>query len=217
MRSMVRVNMAKVREPWVSLESSRLPDRLINAYTGFSRHSKLCPWPSLIAILLSMLRWLIAGAVLLPPAFVHGIRFASGPQVTPPPAGEGENAPANLERRQGIQTELSTCGYINGDPSRSRTAEPGFNCRIDTQNGLWGFCPTSVISASDCGLAAACQDSFRCSTGCGNTRNTALTTFTWWVRSFFRRGKPANAVGQQQPIPPLERGVLLHRALNVWR
>ncbi|KAK6948737.1 hypothetical protein Daesc_010508 [Daldinia eschscholtzii] len=52
---------------------------------------------------------------------------------------------------------MSTCGYQDGDPSKSRTAEPDYDCRIDTANGLWGFCPTTVAIASDCGLAGACD------------------------------------------------------------
>ncbi|KAL1843093.1 hypothetical protein VTJ49DRAFT_3040 [Mycothermus thermophilus] len=49
--------------------------------------------------------------------------------------------------------------------------------RVDTLNGLWGFCPTTVIAAADCGLAGSCVDSFSCSGGCGFT-DQPLTTFT---------------------------------------
>ncbi|KAL6917574.1 hypothetical protein FSHL1_009004 [Fusarium sambucinum] len=76
-----------------------------------------------------------------------------------------------------ISTELSTCGYLNGDPDKARTADPGWNCRVDTRNGLWGFCPTTVLTASDCGLAGYCIDKGPCSTGCGMD-DTDLTTFT---------------------------------------
>ncbi|CAG1964153.1 unnamed protein product [Fusarium graminearum] len=82
-----------------------------------------------------------------------------------------------------ISTELSTCGYLNGDPDKERTADEGFNCRIDARNGIWGFCPTTVVSASDCGLAGHCVDQGRCSTGCGMT-DTDLTTFTCGRSSF---------------------------------
>ncbi|GKU04326.1 hypothetical protein FLAG1_04487 [Fusarium langsethiae] len=88
----------------------------------------------------------------------------------------------HLEPRA-ISTELSTCGYLNGDPDKERTADPGFNCRVDARNGLWGFCPTSVLTASDCGLAGFCIDRLSCSTGCGMT-NTDLTTFTCGRGSF---------------------------------
>lgn len=83
-----------------------------------------------------------------------------------------------LRKRQ-ITTQLSTCGFYNGDPTRSRTADAGFNCRFDTLNGLWGFCPATVILATDCGLAGNCIDSFSCSRGCGKTGIPGLTTFTW--------------------------------------
>lgn len=89
------------------------------------------------------------------------------------------NATLMIEKR--VVTEISTCGYLTGDPSKPRTANSGFDCREDTANSLWGFCPTTVISATDCGLAAACIDSFACSTGCGYTDNPSLTTFTWYA------------------------------------
>ncbi|EFX06076.1 hypothetical protein CMQ_4145 [Grosmannia clavigera kw1407] len=82
-----------------------------------------------------------------------------------------------LERRDST-TELSTCGYLNGNIDSPRTAQPGFDCRIDTAHGIWGFCPTTVISATDCGLAAACKDSGTCTSICRFNTNTALTTFT---------------------------------------
>ncbi|RSL78397.1 hypothetical protein CEP51_008267 [Fusarium floridanum] len=82
-----------------------------------------------------------------------------------------------------ISTELSTCGYLNGDPKRMRTANEGYNCRIDTRNGLWGFCPTTVLAATDCGLAGSCVDRSKCSKGCGLT-NEDLTTFTCDKGSF---------------------------------
>ncbi|KAI1856017.1 hypothetical protein JX265_011914 [Neoarthrinium moseri] len=77
-----------------------------------------------------------------------------------------------------ITTDAATCGYANGDPSKVRTANSGYDCRIDTVQALWGFCPTSVSSASDCGLAAACSDQHACSGICGKTGVTRLTTFT---------------------------------------
>lgn len=84
-----------------------------------------------------------------------------------------------FDKRAVIQTEMSTCGYENGDPKKIRTANPGFDCRVDTMNGLWGFCPVTVIAATDCGLAGSCVDHGSCSGGCGKTADTKLTTFTW--------------------------------------
>ncbi|RGP71110.1 hypothetical protein FLONG3_7238 [Fusarium longipes] len=91
---------------------------------------------------------------------------------------------ASVLEPRAISTELSTCGYLNGDPDKERTADAGFNCRVDTRNGLWGFCPTTVLTASDCGLAAACIDRDTCKQGCGKTGVTDLTTFTCGRNSF---------------------------------
>ncbi|KAK3950015.1 hypothetical protein QBC32DRAFT_218365 [Pseudoneurospora amorphoporcata] len=75
-----------------------------------------------------------------------------------------------------IVTRLSTV-FLSGDSSKTRTANPGYDCRIDLSAKLWGFCPTTVIAASDCGLAGSCVDNHACSKGCGFT-NQDLTTFT---------------------------------------
>lgn len=87
--------------------------------------------------------------------------------------------PSNILEPRAISTELSTCGYLDGDPKKKRTADSGFNCRVDTRNGLWGFCPATVLTASDCGLAGSCCDHHDCSDGCGMTGSKGLTTFTW--------------------------------------
>ncbi|KAG6037758.1 hypothetical protein E4U41_004787 [Claviceps citrina] len=68
-----------------------------------------------------------------------------------------------MNRRQNIRTELSTCGYQDGDAKKSRTANSGYNCRVETAHGIWGFCPTTVIAATDCGLAGGCLDNYSCS------------------------------------------------------
>ncbi|KAK0614019.1 hypothetical protein B0T14DRAFT_437951, partial [Immersiella caudata] len=73
-------------------------------------------------------------------------------------------------------TRFSTI-YFSGDPSRIRTAETGFDARVDIERSLWGFCPTFVISAPDCGLAGNCVDRHSCPRGCG--KGLGLTTFTW--------------------------------------
>ncbi|KAH3906114.1 hypothetical protein HBH56_208680 [Parastagonospora nodorum] len=72
---------------------------------------------------------------------------------------------------------IDTCGYSEGDPKNPRTADPGFDCRVDAKNGLWGFCPTTVALPVDCGLAGVCVDSHSCTKGCGRlTRRTDITT-----------------------------------------
>ncbi|GAB1316327.1 hypothetical protein MFIFM68171_06537 [Madurella fahalii] len=83
-----------------------------------------------------------------------------------------------LGKRQGtaIATVLATI-FESGDGSMTRTANPGFDIRVDLLNDLFGFCPTTVITATDCGLAGSCVDGFGCLDGCGFT-DRPLTTFT---------------------------------------
>lgn len=76
-----------------------------------------------------------------------------------------------------IVTRYSTV-FLDGDAARTRTASPRSDYRVDLLNDLWGPCPTTVASATDCGLAGSCVDSFACSDGCGFTKSS-LTTFTW--------------------------------------
>ncbi|KAH8899760.1 hypothetical protein GQ53DRAFT_201178 [Thozetella sp. PMI_491] len=94
-----------------------------------------------------------------------------------------------LENR--ATTALSTCGYLNGDPTKPRTAESGFVCRIDTAHGIYGFCPTTVIVATDCGLGGACLDQHACSKGCGITSSPGITTWTWYARGHSFPGHPS--------------------------
>ncbi|KAK4110389.1 hypothetical protein N656DRAFT_714103 [Canariomyces notabilis] len=84
-----------------------------------------------------------------------------------------------INKRQGtaIITKYFTI-FGSGDATNIRTANPGFDIRVDLLHDIWGFCPTSVIAATDCGLAGSCVDRFRCTKGCGFP-NGQLTTFTW--------------------------------------
>jgi hypothetical protein len=60
-------------------------------------------------------------------------------------------------------------------------------------NGLWGFCPVTVIAATDCGLAGSCVDQASCSSGCGQTGMKQLTTFAWYASfsSFINSCRPS--------------------------
>jgi hypothetical protein len=99
------------------------------------------------------------------------------PNATQPAAHMHER----IHERQ-ASAPITTCGYLDGNPQNPRTADPGYVCRVDTANGLWGFCPTSVSSAKDCGLAGLCIDNHSCTTGCGRLFDRAdITTFTWLV------------------------------------
>ncbi len=90
----------------------------------------------------------------------------------------------DLRGRQEVEDQ-STCGFLDGDPNSPRTAGPGFNCRFDTLHALWGFCPTTVIAATDCGLAGNCVDSHSCKSGCGITGTPGITTFSWYAMRTF--------------------------------
>lgn len=90
-----------------------------------------------------------------------------------------------LEERQ-ASSAMTTCGYKNGDPNQARTADSGFDCRFDTSNGLWGFCPTTVKAVPSCGLAGYCVDAHSCNSGCGTISNRKdITTITWYVDANF--------------------------------
>lgn len=92
----------------------------------------------------------------------------------PPP--ESTTAVA-FDKRQGtaLVTKFSTI-FSGGDASNTRTAESGFDIRVDVANGAWGFCATS--NPGQCDMAGSCFDSFSCSRGCG-FGNIALKTLTW--------------------------------------
>jgi hypothetical protein len=111
------------------------------------------------------------------PAMVRGQIAPLAPEATE----SASRADEQVLKRQG-SSPITICGYVNGDPQISRTADPGYTCRIDTANGLWGFCPTSVISARDCGLAGMCVDAHSCTSGCGRLSDRSdITTFSWLV------------------------------------
>jgi hypothetical protein len=74
-----------------------------------------------------------------------------------------------------ISTRLKTI-YLSGDERKRRTAELGFDYRVE--GGLWALCPTTVAAVSDC-LVGACYDKFICSTGCGYPDRTSLGTINW--------------------------------------
>lgn len=103
------------------------------------------------------------------------------PTVTPKPVlYESLEEYGELRKRDSITTEMSTCGYLDGAPSGIRTANSGYDCRVDTAHGIWGFCPTTVLAATDCGLAGYCVDTGGCSKGCGTLYDeSTITTFTW--------------------------------------
>jgi hypothetical protein len=104
---------------------------------------------------------------------------------TPTPAPRLELRDASLYQDAILQfraptTQLITCGYYNGDVTQPRTADEGFDCRSDATLGLWGFCSTTVLSASVCKLAGVCVDSFSCTTGCGGLKERIrIKTLTW--------------------------------------
>ena len=134
---------------------------------------------------------------------------AAHPIVTLPPLHNLTQGSIGLRKRQDDDSE--TCGFHDGDPDRPRTAEDGFDCRIDTERGLWGFCPTTVIAASDCGLAGNCVDEHECSRGCGIRGTSGVTTFTWFVNCPCQRyAMKANRSSSTQRAG----SVLLHRNIS---
>lgn len=95
---------------------------------------------------------------------------------------QNENTTSSIDKREEeeeevIVTKFSTI-YYKGDSSKPRTAEPGYNIQVDLSHGFFGFCPTTVTDATDCGLAGVCIDRYSCSEGCGWSGDS-VTTVTW--------------------------------------
>lgn len=134
------------------------------------------PYFTLIFLLLLM------GDQLTPSAWAYNVPLqtgASSAALTRYNDTRGWDRPAAVKGRDdSVVTSMDTI-YLNGIPTATRTANSGYDITVDLQNGLWGFCPTSVIAATDCGLAGSCVDSHSCSDGCGFT-GLDLTTFTWY-------------------------------------
>lgn len=113
--------------------------------------------------------------------FVHALVILEPPAITPAPNLHQARAPV---RAYELMDGVSTCGYEDGDPSKSWGAPAGYDCRVDTLNGLWGFCPTTVFVATDCGLGGYCFDQSSCTSGCGVlSGKSSITTWTWHVYS----------------------------------
>lgn len=118
---------------------------------------------------------LSAAATPWPVARETGIQ--SMPRPTPPP--HPELSKNKLLRRQ-FDMDLTTCGYSNGNPTLPITAVKGFQCRIDIENGLWGFCSADVQAASDCSFVGQCFDTHTCERGCGKTDGSSGIISTTW-------------------------------------
>jgi len=82
-----------------------------------------------------------------------------------------------LARRAQDARGVKTCGYKDGNLAQSRKAGDGFECRIDTRDGAWGFC--AETATGDCGLMRMCVDSHSCSTGCGTNIVSSKRTLFW--------------------------------------
>jgi hypothetical protein len=79
-------------------------------------------------------------------------------------------------------TTSATCGFVDGDPTKPRTADEGYDCRVEVLEGLWGFCSSNIIAATDCGLVGACEDGSSCAGDCGDSESIlGVTTITWYV------------------------------------
>lgn len=84
-------------------------------------------------------------------------------------------ASALFGRQDPVVTSFSAV-YVGGDASRRRTAESGYEIRLDVTNGAWGFCETKI--PDQCDMGGTCIDDSACSAGCGFS-NKGLRTWTW--------------------------------------
>lgn len=113
-------------------------------------------------------------------AFVHAWTLSSSPTssvIVRNTMTRGRNRRAGSDDLEMV-TRMFTV-FRNGDSSSQRTAESGYDITVDVQNSVWGFCPTTVNTATNCDLAGSCVDSHSCSDGCFLT-GLGLTTITWY-------------------------------------
>ncbi|KAH6877142.1 hypothetical protein B0T10DRAFT_552252 [Thelonectria olida] len=107
------------------------------------------------------------------------------PAVTQTATLSDTRSPNNIQlQERAISTKFSTCGYLTGDADHIRTANKGYDCLVDTDAGLWGFCTTTLTDVEDCNLAAACSDKHDCSNGCGMTGTKGLLTINCNSKSY---------------------------------
>ncbi|KAF7893066.1 uncharacterized protein EAF02_000604 [Botrytis sinoallii] len=98
----------------------------------------------------------------------EAITIPESPLPTP-----ASSLPVQMRARQ--TTSFGTlCGYSNGDIEIPRTAEPGYACRENTIDNLWGFCPNTIAEATNCDFVGYCVDDGTCSTGCGRSSLTQI-------------------------------------------
>lgn len=143
----------------------------------FTFHLHCHSYQSMFKFFISLsIIWSSANLVSRGLAMLHNRSAPAAPTTLITPSHRAHH---QLDERQGIN-HITTCGYTDGNPQSSRTADPGYDCRIDTARGLWGFCPNSIFSARDCGLAGFCIDKHSCTMGCGRLFDRMdVTTFTW--------------------------------------
>ncbi|THV45479.1 hypothetical protein BGAL_0483g00020 [Botrytis galanthina] len=93
----------------------------------------------------------------------------------------------NLQARQS-RIVFSTCGFVDGNANQPFIAPTGSICRVDTAEGIWGVCTTSVIdlSPADCGWVGSSSASPFCqittSSGAGGALFTSLNCGSQPVR-----------------------------------
>ena len=90
-----------------------------------------------------------------------------------------------------IQTQSSACGFHNGKFEYPNYPIPGYECRVDTSNGVFGSCAVTATTMADCGIAVRCFDGSPCSTGCGQTSNVASPRTIYWYVSLSYLCEPA--------------------------
>jgi hypothetical protein len=111
-----------------------------------------------------------------------------------------------LSQRDAIPATMFTCGYRDGDPAQGWPAPSGYDCRVDTAHGIWGFCPTTVIEATDCGLGGYCFDTNTCTSGCGSlSNNPVITTWTWYGIPVFDGNVSLMLMATSTPSDPQSR------------
>ncbi|UNI14363.1 hypothetical protein JDV02_000998 [Purpureocillium takamizusanense] len=91
-------------------------------------------------------------------------------------ASSSSSSPSSWSSSPASQSSAIACGFRDGNPSEPLIPDPGFDCRIDAIQGIWGVCATSIVDTVRCFLPGSCVDDHGCKDACDAVDRPDLTT-----------------------------------------